>query len=49
LSTSLKKQKLDIDAIYEDFCFYHDDLDARITFLAEAVGESEDYPYPSLV
>ena len=52
MRASLENKKRDIKALHEKFNFFYDNLDARISFLARAVGglddldenSSDDYP-----
>ena len=57
MRASLEDKKRDIKALHEKFSFFYNNLDARISFLARAVGglddldenSSDDYPYFLLV
>ena len=57
MRASLEDKKRDIKALHEKFSFFYNNLDARISFLARAVGglddldenSSDGYPYFLLV
>ena len=42
MSTSLEKQKKDFKALDEAFSFFSENFEARITFLAGAIGKFDD-------